>query len=100
MSTTSNLSRFASLLSVANLSMAQKQIAPTTTIIKTAPTTNCRGIGAAAREKLIGERKIPAPVFLIANPTALNGSPKLGPTGETLLVLPNRNRIPQLGHPC
>src|SRR6202022_2832685 len=35
MSTTSNLSRFASRPSVANLSMAQKQIAPTTTIIKT-----------------------------------------------------------------
>jgi hypothetical protein len=32
--TTSNLSRFASRPSVANLSMAQKQIAPTTTIIK------------------------------------------------------------------
>src|ERR1700730_16616254 len=35
MSTTSNLTRFASRPSVANLSMAQKQIAPTTTIIKT-----------------------------------------------------------------
>jgi hypothetical protein len=35
MSTTSNLSRFDSRRSLANLSMAQKQIAPMTTIIKT-----------------------------------------------------------------
>src|SRR5215211_3636487 len=48
-STTSNLSRFANRLSVANLSIAQKQIAPTTTIIKTpikteimAPSLCCR----------------------------------------------------------
>src|SRR3954471_22420806 len=46
-STTSNLSRFASRLSVANLSMAQKQIAPTTTPIKTeilAPSLCCRSL--------------------------------------------------------
>jgi len=35
MSTTSNLRRFANRPSLANLSMAQKQIAPMTTIIKT-----------------------------------------------------------------
>jgi hypothetical protein len=34
MSTTSNLSRFASRRSVANFSIAQKQIAPTTMMVK------------------------------------------------------------------
>jgi len=50
-STTSNLSRFASRLSVANLSMAQKHMAPTTMIIKTpikteimAPSFCCRSL--------------------------------------------------------